>query len=229
MIQRRKFYGKQAPTKDAHKIYILCEGVGTEPDYLEFFTNLSSNLQLITIKPEHGTDPLKLMERAREVLLDDFRAYTLDYLQGDSVWFVIDTDTWEREGKIDRLREFCRQQNNLIKGKYDEAKTYEAWKVAQSNPCFEIWLYYHHFSRRPEKEEVENYTSFKAYVDSLLAGGFNNHTDPRLLAKAIDNAEANFISENEKVGAYSTEMYLLGKEIISFVKTELNRLKSRLG
>lgn len=122
---------------------------------MEFFTNLSSNLQLITIKPEKfRTDPLKLIERAKEILIEDNRKYTLDYMQGDSIWFVIDTDSWEKEGKIQPLRAFCENQNGEISEKYNEVKPYQAWKVAQSNPCFEIWLYYHIYQERPSEEDV---------------------------------------------------------------------------
>jgi hypothetical protein len=85
MITRRKDYSKSEPTKDASKIFIVCEGKGTEPDYFGFFKGLSSNLELIVIPPEEGTDPLKLMELAGRVLLDDTRKYTIDYLQQDKM------------------------------------------------------------------------------------------------------------------------------------------------
>lgn len=136
MIQRRKEYGKREPSRDAHKIYIVCEGKGTEPAYFSFFEGLSSNLQVITIPPDEGTDPLKLMERAEHILIGEDRIYALDYKHGDTVWFVIDTDSWEKEGKITPLRVFCSQQNEAIPQILDEVKSYNAWNVAQSNPCF---------------------------------------------------------------------------------------------
>lgn len=71
MIRRIKEYAKREPSRDAHKIYIVCEGKGTEPYYFSFFEGRSSNLQVITIPPSDGTDPLKLMERARQVLISD--------------------------------------------------------------------------------------------------------------------------------------------------------------
>ena len=151
MITRRKDYSKSEPTKDASKIYIVCEGKGSEPDYFGFFEGLSSNLELIVIPPEEGTDPLKLMELAERILLGDTRKHTIDYLQQDKIWFAIDTDSWEKEGKIAPLRNFCRAMNARITEKYSEAKPYEAWNVAQSNPCFEVWLYYHHYADRPDR------------------------------------------------------------------------------
>ena len=71
MIQRRRDYGKREPSRDAHKIYLVCEGKDTELNYFKFFEGLSSNLQVIAIPPTVGTDPIKLMKRAQEVLLDD--------------------------------------------------------------------------------------------------------------------------------------------------------------
>ena len=41
MITRRKDYSKQLPSKDARKLYLFCEGEGTEPDYFTFFKGLS--------------------------------------------------------------------------------------------------------------------------------------------------------------------------------------------
>ena len=41
MITRRKDYTKHAPSKDASKIYIVCEGAETEKGYFNFFEGLS--------------------------------------------------------------------------------------------------------------------------------------------------------------------------------------------
>ena len=228
MIQRRRDYGKKEPSRDAHKIYIVCEGKGTEPDYFAFFEGLSSNLQVITIPPTDGTDPLKLMERAKQVLIGDEREYTVEYEHGDTVWFVIDTDEWEKQGKITPLRVFCACQNKDIE-KFDEVKTYQAWNVAQSNPCFEIWLYYHFYDKKPNPDEVEKSASFKEYVDSSVSGGFNFGKDPVRLEDAIANAEKNY-EKDEKglLQQYSTEVFILGKEIDGFVKSDIRKLRNKL-
>ena len=78
MITRRKDYSKKSPTKDASKIYIVCEGAETEKNYFGFFEGLSSNLELIVIPPQEGTDPLKLMALAQHELLDETSTHTLD-------------------------------------------------------------------------------------------------------------------------------------------------------
>lgn len=230
MIVRRKEYTKREPSRDAHKIYIVCEGKGTEPDYFSFFEGLSSNLQLITIPPNEGTDPLKLMERAREVLLDERRKYTIDYMQGDTIWFVIDTDTWEKEGKVAPLRKFCELQNVEFPKQYNEAKTYCAWNVAQSNPSFEIWLYYHFYENKPTEEDVQKFVSFKEYVASTISGGFDFQRDPVRLYDAVTNGKNNYSQDDKgKPSLYSTEVYGLGEEIHRFVKNDLAKLRNKLG
>lgn len=230
MITRRKDYSKSEPTKDASKIYIVCEGKGTEPDYFGFFEGLSSNLELIVIPPEEGTDPLKLMELAEHILLGDTRKHTIDYLQRDKIWFAIDTDSWEKEGKIAPLRDFCKDMNARITEKYSEAKPYEAWNVAQSNPCFEVWLYYHHYADRPDREDVEKQPSVKAYVNKQIAGGFDYQRDPARLQDAIDNSEKNYTQQdNGNPDWFATEQFLLGKEIMGFVNTEVRKLRNKLG
>jgi hypothetical protein len=229
MIQRRKDYVKREPSRDAHKIYLVCEGKGTEPYYFKFFEGLSSNLQVITIPPADGSDPIKLMELAKKDLIGPGRKYTVECEHGDTVWFIIDTDTWEEEGKIKPLREFCLVQNSSIKDQMDEVKPYSVWNVAQSNPCFEIWLYYHFYDHKPDKEAVDGCASFKEYVNKMIAGGFNFEKDPVRLEAAITNTEANFqLDKDGNLNVYSTEMYIPGREILGFVKTELDKLRNKL-
>lgn len=230
MIRRVRDYGKREPSRDAHKIYIVCEGRGTEPDYFSFFEGLSSNLEVITIPPTVGTDPLKLMNLAKHALISEEREYSVEYQHGDTVWFVIDTDTWEKEGKIAPLREFCKERNDSIMDGFDEIKNYSAWNVAQSNPCFEIWLFYHFYDTAPGDEEVAKSISFKEYVNSAISGGFNYGIDQARLEDAIRNAEKNYQENgNGSPGLYSTEMSRLGAEIDGFVKTELPKLRNKLG
>ena len=230
MIQRRRDYDKREPSKDAHKIYIVCEGKGTEPNYFTFFEGISSNLQVVTIPPEDGkTDPLKLIERAKQKLIGEDREYTIEYENGDTVWFVVDTDTWEKEGKISSLRQFCSQKNAAIPLEYDEVKAYSAWNVAQSNPSFEIWLFYHFYEDKPELDEVAKCASFKEFVNNTIAGGFNFEKDPVRIETAIVNAENNNNYSVEGLPlAYSTEVCLLGKEIDGFVKSEIAKLVNKL-
>ena len=230
MITRRKDYYKQPPSRDARKLYLICEGEGTEPNYFTFFKGLSSNLEIIPIPPESGTDPMKLLELAKIKLLNEDSRYIMDYLANDSVWFVIDTDSWEKEGKITPLRDFCAENNAGFQEKYTEIKPYSAWNVVQSNPCFEIWLYYHLFKDKPKPEEVESYPSFKAYVGNAISGGFDFQKDQVRVKTAVENAKSNFnYSADGKLALFSTEVYKLAEEILLFVNQHLDRLQGIMG
>lgn len=229
MITRRKYYEKRSPSRDARKVYIFCEGEGTEPDYFSFFEGLSSNFQIIVIPPENGTDPLKLMALAKNKLLDETCKYSIDYMASDSVWFVVDTDTWEEEGKIARLRDFCDSQNETITEKYSEVKPYQAWSVVQSNPCFEIWLYYHLYNKKPKSKDVEAHGTFKEFVNASISGGFNFQRDPVRLQDAISNSLENFSCILDgSPELYTTEVFRLGVEILLFVKRQLDRLRGKI-
>lgn len=221
MIQRRRIYEKALPSKDAQKIYVFCEGDDREKNYFDFFSGLSSNLEVIAITPyNHRSSPNNLMMRAEELFEGEIPVYTLDYDQKDIIWFVVDTDEWEEQGLIKRLRTFCAEKNT--------GKNYIAWNVAQSNPSFEIWLYYHIYGTKPNDEDVSSYTSFKEYVNSKISGGFDSGLMPIYIEDAIRNSKANFTRNGDSPAKYSTEAYLLGNDIVKYAGKDLQLKKRRL-
>ena len=211
-LVRSRRYERQEPLRDSRKIYIYCEGNKREFDYFRFFCGLSSNVNIIPIPSKDGkTDPEKLMEAAREefgINSDVSPKFTLDVSQQDNVWFVIDTDSWG--SKITDLRNFCKSQNAGLDN--------EAWYVSQSNPSFEIWLYYHKFSEKPVKNDVDKYSSIKEFVDAQIPGGFDSRKHPAMIEAAIQNAKTTYEEENQVLKLYSTEVFKLGQVILPFVK-----------
>lgn len=211
-LVRSRRYERQEPLRDSRKIYIYCEGNKREFDYFRFFCGLSSNVNIIPIPSKDGkTDPEKLMEAAQEefgINSDVSPKYTLDVSQHDNVWFVIDTDLWG--SKITDLRNFCKSQNAGLDN--------ETWYVSQSNPSFEIWLYYHKFSEKPVKNDVDKYSSIKEFVDAQIPGGFDSRKHPAMIETAIQNAKATYEEENQVLKLYSTEVFKLGQVILPFVK-----------
>lgn len=211
-LVRSRRYERQEPLRDSRKIYIYCEGNKREFDYFRFFCGLSSNVNIIPIPSKDGkTDPEKLMEAAQEefgINSDVSPKYTLDVSQQDNVWFVIDTDSWG--SKITDLRNFCKSQNARLDN--------ETWYVSQSNPSFEIWLYYHKFSEKPVKNDVDKYSSIKEFVDAQIPGGFDSRKHPAMIEAAIQNAKATYEEENQVLKLYSTEVFKLGQVILPFVK-----------
>lgn len=211
-LSRNKIYKKVEPFKNAKKIYIFCEGEKKEIDYFRFFQGFSSNIDIIPIPNENGkSDPTKLKEQAEIGIKDDSISLSEELL--DEVWFVIDTDRWNEGNKIGELKAFVEEKK----------KSYDGWYVAQSNPSFEIWLYYHFHSEKPEDEEVAVSTSFKEFVTTKIKGGFDNRSMPLEIQQASSNAEKNFESESGQPKIYSTEVLFLAKQIITFTKVQLDQ------
>ena len=126
---------------------------------------------------------------------------------------MIDTDNWNDGGKINILRNFVQEKNS----------DYEGWFVVQSNPCFEIWLYYHFKTEKPNIDIVNTFISFKKFVDSEIAGGFDKRSMPLAIENACLNSEAVYISSEVQPNLYCTEVFRLGKQIIKFTKKQLDK------
>lgn len=210
-LSRHKVYEKVEPFKNAKKIYIFCEG-DREVHYLKFFQGFASNIDIIPIPNENGKSaPTKLKAQAEKCLENN--SVSLSKELADEVWFVIDTDRWNEGNKIGELRNYVE----------DKRKTYDGWFVAQSNPSFEIWLYYHFNSEKPIDSEIEAAQSFKDFVATKIKGGFDNRSMPLEIQQATLNAENNFERENGQPKLYSTEVFNLAKQIIKFTKAQLNQ------
>jgi RloB-like protein len=215
-LSRNKVYEKVEPQNDAKKIYIFCEGEDREVTYFKYFQGFSSNIDIIPIPNDKGkSDPVKLKENAELLFLSDKPKYTLNEAYKDEIWFVIDTDRWNEHNRLQPLKDFCHARNEI----------YYGWKIAQSNPSFELWLYYHFFDSKPKENDVKSALSFKEYVNQQITGGFDSRSMPIELQSAMGNSFKNFEIENNQPKLYSTEVHNLGTVILPFIKIQLDKAK----
>lgn len=221
-LSRKKVYQKIEATKNAKKLYIFCEGKETEIRYFNYFQGLSSNIDIIPIPNVDGqSDPLKLKENAELLFFGNevtSPKFSISEEYQDEIWFVIDTDRWNEGDKINQLKLFCTSKNISAK----------QWIVAQSNPSFELWLYYHFYKVQPEKETVEQHASFKQFVDAAIKGGFDSRSMPIEIENAIVNSKANFQIKNEQPNLYSSEVFYLGEVILPFVKVQIDKAREMM-
>ena len=189
-LSRKKVYKKVEPQKTAKKIYIFGEGKDTEVRYFKYFQGLSSNIDIIPIpNEEHKSSPTQLQEHAEKLFFGNEkheRKYILSEEDEDEVWFVIDTDEWK--DKIEALKAFCVSKN----------VSSDKWFVVQSNPCIELWFYYHFNTEKPIHEQVAQYTGFKEFLGWVLRNkhsinGSKQSIHPVEIETPIANAEQNFI------------------------------------
>jgi hypothetical protein len=97
-------------------------------------------------------------------------------LKEDAIWFIIDTDQWGE--KVGRLHKECDGKPN--------------WFVAQSYPCFEVWLYYHFFNRTDMLAGIEIASNWKSQLNDKVQGGFDSKKHPLRIETAILHAQHAF-------------------------------------
>jgi len=193
--------------RDYRLFAIACEGGKREPEYFQLLEILSPRIAIDIIedivpdeemkeKYETKSAPNWLVDRAvkyieKEGLIDE-----------DELWFVMDIDRWEVK-QIRAIAELCESKSN--------------WNIALSNPCFEIWLYFHNRAIIPE-EVKKSCKNAKRKLAELTKAGYNKKEYIVKIKDAIKNARNADSNENSfmpKKG--ETKVYLLAESIINYV------------
>lgn len=205
MILKNRRYVPEEPTEDAKKIYIFCEGAKREKDYFKQFKGRDSRIDLIVydLKDTEDNSASGLVSIANESL-DKYQKLAID-----EVWIVLDTDTHDNPHRIEKLKDMRNQCQA------------EGWQVAQSNPCFEVWLYYHFHADRPKLEEMNIPTAWKELLNNSIKGGFSAKRHFVLVKTAIENAQNVFqLDENGFPELATTEVQQLAQNILAIGKMQ---------
>lgn len=208
-MKRNRLYTRREPEKEGKLYFIFCEGEKKETTYFYFFNRLASQIIIQIVPIEDGKNsPMGLYKNACQNLIksEENPNPTFEITDEDEIWFIIDTDKWGAQLKT--LRENASKHKN--------------WFVGQSNPCFEVWLYYH-FEKNKPKEEIANW---KAFLNSSVKGGFNLNSHPVHIQSAIINSEINFSTSKNQPDKLATEVFILAKKILHLVKTDIDSILS---
>lgn len=215
MILPNRPFERVTPSRDARSIYIFCEGVRREFDYFNYFVEMDSriNLEVYKLNPHDNNSPLGLLKIAEKCIMgdEDNPNPRYNFIEGDEIWIVFDNDQDKlnsRESQIEIIRLECNRRKN--------------WYFTISNPCFEVWLYYHIFDEKP-KELSEKCIDWKRLVNSVIPGGFNSSKHPLLIERASKNAKKNYSIVNHVPDIGSTEVYNLANSILPLIREKLNR------
>lgn len=135
----RRPFKRPSGKRDCNLIVIATEGRKTEPQYFEGLKKKYRNRKIhveILEKDTNARSPEKVLS-----FLNEFKdEYTLK--DNDELWMVIDFDRWG-ERKLAICNSKCKQKK---------------YKMAVSNPCFELWLLLHIKNiddyKSAEKEEL---------------------------------------------------------------------------
>ena len=199
-------YEKRIAFRDAFYFIIVCEGQNREPDYFRFFDGISSRVKIVPVESTEGSAPNKLIQcaMAKEMELDA-------HSERDRLWFVIDTDRWREQ--LHEIRQECAKHPH--------------WRVAQSNPCFEVWLYFHAKARLPILQDISQCSNWKPHLPTVIQGGFNSDFHPVAIESAISNSKNLYAENGYLPEPGSTQLWRLGEELLVLIKKNLDDLKDK--
>ena len=153
MILTNRSFEREAPVREAKSIYIFCEGVKREYQYFDYFKEMDSriNLEVYQLHPHDDNSPLGLLSIAKKcIILDDETSKPkYSFQKNDEVWIVLDTDIDKDESREPQIETILKEIDKI-----------DNWNLTQSNPCFEVWLYYHLHKEKPDFEENEYCTNW---------------------------------------------------------------------
>lgn len=177
-MRKKRSYERVIPEKlrDCRLFAIACEGSEREVRYFEQFKVLSSRIDVYMIQDRNeageiigsrNSSPDHVLKRAERFV------QSMGITGEDQVWIVIDVDRWPMQ-KIIELKRICSSRN---------------WNLAISNPCFEVWLAYHHCSELDSVGDVNTSSEFKTLLATLTSGGYSPELYAPLAWTAKCNAE----------------------------------------
>jgi hypothetical protein len=202
-----------AQNRDASLIIIAAEGKATEKRYFEdlaspaYYHNARVHVKVLP-NIDDQSSPEKVMAQ-----LDAFRQ-RFQLGETDQLWLVVDFDRWGEE-KLSSVTRECRQKG---------------YRVAVSNPCFELWLLLHLRSLDEySAEEIQairqnrHVNRHDTYLDRELSrilqgydkANLKTHSILPNLSLAIERARAiDHDPESRWPNDLGTRVYLLATEII---------------
>ncbi|MDH3349393.1 MAG: RloB family protein [Desulfobulbaceae bacterium] len=153
---------KPVPHRDARLFIIATEGSKTEKQYFSMFGNKRCQVRVITNEDNKS---------APAYILKQLKKFKNDYqLKGDDeLWLMVDVDRWG---------------NKHLASVASQAE-HSKFKLAVSNPCFEVWLYLHYDNL---KEQVITAGDMKKKLQIILDGYNSSKLDTSKFVEHIDEA-----------------------------------------
>jgi hypothetical protein len=192
-------YKRGEPFRDARLFVIACEGAKREKEYFEALAPEHQRVKiqvLAPVKEEDGKSaPKWVIDRAAQYV----EAYGL--AEDDQLWLVMDTDNWEEKD----LRSIMLQCQET-----------PSWFIALSNPCFEVWLYFH-IEVLP-KLPIMNCQAIKNNIHKKVDGGYKVEVFIKEITEAMERAsKQDAHPDYDWPDVMGTKVYRLAKAILEFL------------
>lgn len=218
MILTNRLFERQPPSREAKSLYIFCEGAKREYQYFQYFREIDSRIKVEVNKlsPDDDNSPNGLFYLAENSFHGTKPKFQLQ--ENDEVWIVLDTDPDKdnsREEQINEIKKKCKEKDN--------------WFVVESNPCFEVWLFFHQNDKIETFESDDICKSWKEKVNGSYNGGFDSRKHPIFIEDASVNSENSFRSnESDRPLKGSSEVHFLAKSIISVIRAKIRAVKNKM-
>lgn len=217
MILTNRLFERREPDRTAKTIYIFCDGKVNEYKYFCYFAEKDSRLRIIVneLDAEEDNSPLGLLSIATSAFDDSEseRSSKYTFIDGDEVWFVMDIDKDRDDSRGPQIREVIAA-----------CEKNEGWNYAISNPCFEVWQYYHQHTDLPKIPEIGFCKNWKTHLNSAFKGGFDNRRHPIYIENATLHAKLIYKESDGLPELARTGVYRLGESILALMKGEIDRI-----
>lgn len=90
--RKRRGFARKEPVRAYRRLYIIAtEGARTEPAYFNMFQSREATLRIKLLDSRNKSSPEQVFDRAKKYITRQ------ELRQGDSVWLVLDRDSWQVE------------------------------------------------------------------------------------------------------------------------------------
>lgn len=194
MPRKNRAYKKGELHRDARLFVIVAEGE-REDGYFQWFNERNQRIRVQLVeREENRSAPSHFLTR-----LNQFIERTgWSQQEDDQLWFVLDVDRWTRES-ITELQTVVEQTAN--------------WRMAISNPCFEVWIHYHIKDRLEDTEAA--CADLKQQLHEQIPGGYN----PDTVCLLLETARRNAANADQNANGYYpdrmiTKVYQLAEQLL---------------
>ena len=202
-------YRKDDASVSASIIFVLSGGEEREKNYFKSITKIKSIVVAFKSKEYQGLNPYQLNTIVEETL----KTHRFDT--------EIQSYHFQKDDKLFVLQDLDEFEHDLCKILPIQKSSQVQWLI--SNPCFEMWLYYHYKDEAPQSVlvEMESMTTkqrskwLKARLNDIIKGGADPTKALEYVQEAISRSRKYYSEKNSIPLLYATQMDKLGEHIIA--------------
>lgn len=215
MILTHRSFNRPEPSKEAKSLYIFCEGVKREYQYFKQFKGLDSriNIEVYELDRTEDNSPKGLFEIAKSCFAIECEGKAkFELLEGDEVWLVFDTDPDKHESRIRQVTDIKPDCERL------------SWNLAISNPCFEVWLYFHF--KEDHQNDKPKCSDWKPFMNDI--GGFDSRHHFVLIGRAVEQSRGVYKEDEDEMPVSGcTNVHALADIILAFAGNKIETIRNR--